>query len=376
MRLSLFCLLAVTFSSVQAGRIEVRDLQVRIEQTELGGPRLTIDYRLPGEEITPERPAYVFIRARSGPKAPWRLIPPKHLLGTGHGIVDRPGKKSSYLWGIGQTGSVPESAGIPEIRVRAVPMAYVPGGEFHMKSLPGAGYDDSKLGETVDRVEGFHIARFETTVAMYADYLNEAGHDGAGWHKRMADPKRCGIVRSGEPGAYTYSVLPGREHYPVTYVSWYDARAFLDWCGLRLPTEAQWEKAVRGGLWLDGDRAGKEKNPIPDRAYPWGNALPDSGGVFRCNFDGDADGFSHTAPVGSFSGFDSPYGVSDLAGNVAEWTQEWYTTTYHAGLDGIRILRGGSWMAVPVACDAVTGATKMPVKESAVIGFRGVYVPF
>ena len=121
--------------------------------------------------------------------------------------------------------------------------------------------------------------------------------------------------------------------------------------------------------------------------YPWTGSFPPTAkaGNFADASIADTlanvvpdynDGSRGSAPVGSFGGFDSPYGVSDLAGNVAEWTQEWYTTTYHAGLDGIRILRGGSWMAVPVACDAVTGATKMPVKESAVIGFRGVYVPF
>jgi formylglycine-generating enzyme required for sulfatase activity len=170
-------------------------------------------------------------------------------------------------------------------------------------------------------------------------------------------------------------VSPGRESHPVAFVSWYDARAFLEWCGLRLPTEAQWEKAVRGGVWLDGDDAQTRRNPLPDRRYPWGDEAPDKGGVFRCNLDGDADGFPHTAPVGRFAEFASPYGVWDLAGNVAEWTRERYTTSYHADLDGFRILRGGSWMSLPEGVDAVTGATRLPLEGGAAVGFRGVHEP-
>ncbi|MCK5372409.1 MAG: SUMF1/EgtB/PvdO family nonheme iron enzyme, partial [Cyclobacteriaceae bacterium] len=75
---------------------------------------------------------------------------------------------------------------------------------------------------------------------------------------------------------------------------------------------------------------------------------------------------------GSFSKYDSPYGVSDLAGNVAEWTLDWYTTTFHVGIDGFRMVRGGSRMDLPFACDAVSGATQFPIKESNIIGFRGV----
>jgi formylglycine-generating enzyme required for sulfatase activity len=60
---------------------------------------------------------------------------------------------------------------------------------------------------------------------------------------------------------------------------------------------------------------------------------------------------------------------------MAEWTLDWYSTSFHAGLDGFRMVRGGSWMAVPAACDAITGATQLPLKESSIMGFRGVRVP-
>jgi len=241
-----------------------------------------------------------------------------------------------------------------------------------MKSLPGAGRDESKEHKPRCDVPLYYIARYETTIAMYVDYLNEVGGEGAGYNRRMAHTGRCGIVRQDDS---TYDIAPGRDNYPVTYVSWYDAVSFLRWCGLRLPTEAEWEKAFRGGFYLDGDEAGKKSNPLPERRYPWGDETPDANGLYRCNYDGEDDGFAHTAPVGSFVKFNSPYGICDMAGNVAEWTLDWYSTSYHVGLDGFRLVRGGSWMAVPEGCDAITGATQFPLKENSIMGFRGVKVP-
>jgi formylglycine-generating enzyme required for sulfatase activity len=203
---------------------------------------------------------------------------------------------------------------------------------------------------------------------MYVDYLNEVGRDGLGWNERMSHPDRCGIERLPDG---LYKPLPGRANYPITYVSWYDAVSFLGLCGLRLPTEAEFEKAIRGGTYLDS-HGGKQKNPAPERRYPWGSEKPGVGGTYRCNFEGAEDGFEYTAPVGTYLDFASPYGVYDLAGNVAEWTLDWYTTSHHAGLDGFRLVRGGSWMAMPEAVDAISGATQFPIKESSIMGFRGV----
>jgi len=346
--------------------LDVNDLEVRQEPTELGGPRIVVEYDIRDPNISQASPAYVFLRYSADAGEIWRLIPMESLRGSGFGIVAKPGPKKVIWWGTGQTSFGDLS--LVEVRVRAVPMVRVPAGKFALKSLPGGGRDESGIIEPDPNLALYYIAKYETTISMYMDYLNEIGGEGAGWNRRMSNPDRCGIIQNSN---HTYSVKPGREDFPVTYVSWYDAAAFLQWCGLRLPTEAEWEKALRGGLHLDGDRAKKNPNPMPQRRYPWGDQDPNAGGLWRCNCDGDKDGFAYTAPVGSFSRFSSPYGVCDLAGNVGEWTLDWYSTSYHVGLDGFRMVRGGSWMAFPSACDAITGATQLPLKESSIMGFRG-----
>ena len=351
--------------------IEISNQKTTQEQTELGGPRIVIEYDIKDEEISEDLPLYVFVRYSKDSGTTWEFLYMEHLQGNGYGIVESPGHKKIIWWGTSETRIADFSQ--LKFHIRGMKMVRIPAGEFKMKSLPGGGYDELANQEPVGELPLFYVAKYETTVSMYAEYLNKTGREGAGWNKRMSNSSRCGIVQNGASPNFTYSVTPGRENYPVTYVSWYDAAAFLRWCGLRLPSEAEWEKAIRGGIYLDGDKAKQRKNPLPERKYPWGNESPNAKGVYRCNYDGDDDGFPYTAPVGSFSKFNSPYGVCDIAGNVAEWTLDWYSTSYHVGLDGFRMVRGGSWMAVPFACDAITGATQLPLKESSIMGFRACY---
>jgi formylglycine-generating enzyme required for sulfatase activity len=365
-----------------ANWLEISNQKITQEPTALGGPRIVIEYDINDKELSNDCPAYVFIRYSRNAGSSWEFLSMEHLQGNGFGLVENPGHKKTIWWGTGETsfqvlGETSEMriADFSQLkfRIHGMKMLRVPAGEFKMKSLPGGGYDESADQEPIKELSLFYIAKYETTVSMYADYLNEIGREGAGWNKRMSNGQRCGIVQKGDSPTFTYNVTTGRENYPVTYVSWYDAISFLEWCGLRLPSEAEWEKAFRGGLYLDLDKAKQNVNTLPERKYPWGNESPNAKGVYRCNYDGDDDGYPYTAPIGSFGKFNSPYGVCDMAGNVAEWTLDWYSTSYHVGLDGFRMVRGGSWMAVPSACDAITGATQLPLKESSIMGFRACY---
>jgi formylglycine-generating enzyme required for sulfatase activity len=156
-----------------------------------------------------------------------------------------------------------------------------------------------------------------------------------------------------------YQPRSGYEAHPVTMVSWDGAQAYCQWAGARLPTEAEWEYAVRGS---------------ESRVFPWGNEFRDA----NLNYRSSSDGYTETAPVGSFVNGASWAGALDMAGNVAEWTADWFrayqpdSQNNPKGPDEgqYRVNRGGSFLSEPFEVRGASRSAGNPSDANRALGFR------
>ena len=238
-------------------------------------------------------------------------------------------------------------------------LALIPAGRFQMGSRNGE--FDEKPVHTV-YVDAFYIDKYEVTNAQYKQFVDANPE----WRKQR-------IPRAYHNGSYLsdwnlndYPI--GKGEHPVTYVSWYAAMAYAQWAGKRLPTEAEWEKAARGGA--VGQR------------YPWGNSI-DSG---KANYGTNSGG---TTRVGNYPA--NNYGLYDMAGNVREWCLDAYQGGFYksshrrnplaggtlnevvenfANLKGSRVLRGGSWSSPAQGMRVADRLGYMPTYAYPYVGFR------
>jgi len=292
-------------------------------------------------------------------------------------------------------------------------MAYIPTGTFAMGDTLGDGPSDELPVHTVT-VDSFHIGKYEITNRQYCDYLNSALSQGlitvmsgvvykaGSWtNYPYCDTSAVYSIIAYSGGVFSVRSKSGRNmsNDPTVCLSWYGAAAYCNWrsreegyqecynlstwdCdfskkGYRLPTEAEWEYAARGGL--------------SSRRFPWGDTITHSQANYysSSSYSYDTsptrgyhpawdDIFPYTSPVGSFPV--TGYGLYDMTGNVWEWCNDWYASWYYGssptnnppgpGSGTYRVLRGGGWRYRVSYCRAACRSGGWPVDRDYYFGFR------
>lgn len=263
---------------------------------------------------------------------------------------------------------------VEEIEEDKVPtpigMVLIPEGAFEMGSNADHANIDEQPVHTV-QVDAFYMDKREVTVRAYREFMEETGHRAPDWEQ--------------------VSIYSPTDDHPIVFVSWHDAMAYAQWKGKRLPTEAEWEKAARGGSVA--------------QIYPWGDTAPAAAAKVPCNFadknlthywwaaEEVDDGYAYTAPVGQYLA--NGYGLYEMAGNVSEWCLDEYDPGFYAispntnpvsgEIDTVvgigdnftsvrspRVLRGGSWLVNALGVRNAVRTTLNPTSTASSVGFRCV----
>ena len=242
-------------------------------------------------------------------------------------------------------------------------MAMIPAGDFQRGSNDTEADDDEQPVRMI-YLDTFYIDRYEVTNAQYKQFVDANPL----WQKdRIPSQYHDGdYLKHWEGNNYPES----KENHPVVYISWYAAMAYAEWAGKRLPTEAEWEKAARGGL--------------VEKAYPWGNSIDPS----KANYSAEIE---DTTSVGNYPA--NAYGLYDMSGNAWEWCLDLYETDFYdrsplrnpvAGeslteitetfraVHSPRVLRGGYWNNPPVFVRVADRYKRYPGSTHRGSGFRCV----
>jgi formylglycine-generating enzyme required for sulfatase activity len=277
------------------------------------------------------------------------------------------------------------------LQLDLVPLA---GGAFVMGTDQSYGYAQDGEGPAHEvELAPFSMFRCAVTNADFQAFVDATGHrteaEVFGWSFVFAGFLAGELETRGVVGAPWWRQIEGadwahpegpssniddRLDHPAVHVSWNDALAFCRWSGTRLPTEAEWEYAARGGL--------------VQARFPWGDDL-EPGGAHRMNvFQGtfpahntQADGFAGTAPVGTYE--PNGFGLHNMTGNAWEWTADWFDAGYYArsprtnppGPDtgAAKVMRGGSYLCHASYCNRYrvdARSSNTPDSSTGNLGFR------
>ncbi|MGQ4517673.1 formylglycine-generating enzyme family protein [Dermabacteraceae bacterium P13077] len=283
--------------------------------------------------------------------------------------------------------SLPPIDDLVQVSHRLTRAAFIPGGPFLMGGTdPDANPLDAEGPVREVQVDDFYIDRAPVTVGEFAAFVTDTSYvseaEEFGWSYVFASLCSAEVRKSSprppqtpwwcavQGAMWAHPEGPGstvddRLDHPVTHISLRDAEAFANWCGMRLPTEAEWEKAARGGL--------------VQARYAWGNEfMPD--GKHQCNiWQGNfpthntrEDGYVGTSPVATYPA--NGYGLYDMAGNVWEWCSDAWNASPSPSLQGkVNVIRGGSYLCHDSYCNRyrVAARTSSAIEDaSGNKGFR------
>ena len=304
-------------------------------------------------------------------------------------------------------------------------MVLIPSGIFEMGSVNEEGFYD-EYPKHVVKINSFWMDKTEVTNAQFKKFVDETGYVTTAEKKIDWDEIKKGLPENTpkphdsllEPSSLVFrytessvnlqdhtqwwkfqkganwknpwgpgSSIDGKENYPVVHISWNDAQAYCEWAGKRLPTEAEWEYASRGG--------------INHSVYSWGNQMINAGLPKANTWDGEfpyknslKDNFEFLAPVKKF--IPNGYGLYDIAGNVWEWCYDWYRHDYYKEFKNNiadnpigpessfdpnepylpkKVMRGGSFLCNDSYCSGFRNSMRMktsPDTSSIHAGFRTV----